>query len=104
MINFDPILRIFNKNHNNAIPFEIRQLIGLETGDLLSYTVTDTGDVLIHKIPVEECAPPTAADITSGDDPIINMLNSLTPEQQYAAITYLSIKYKANAEKSAKTT
>ena len=104
MNQINPILRIFNKNFNNAIPFEIRQRLGLETGDLLSYSITGTGDVLIHKIPVEECVPPIIPDVQPDIDQIISLLSSLTPEQQAAANTYLSVKCKTNANKGERTT
>ena len=98
------ILRIFNKNYNNAIPFEIRQKLGLETGDLLSYSITDAGDVLIHKIPIENSAPQNTGNTPSVNDPIIALLGTLTPEQRIAAITYLSIQYGNHKDKAVITT
>lgn len=105
MSTINPILRIFNKNYNNAIPFEIRQELGLETGDLLSYSITAAGDVLIHKIPVDDSVPQEAcADGTSGlDDLVIKLFNSLTADQQSAAISYLTVNFKDGQKKGKKT-
>ena len=92
MSKIDPILRIFNKNYNNTIPFEIRQELGLETGDLLSYSITASGDVLIHKIPIDDTAPQdVSTDGRSGlDDLFIKIFNSLSEDQQADAISYRS--------------
>ena len=105
MSKINPILRIFNKNFNNAIPFEIRQELGLETGDLLSYSITAAGDVLIHKIPIDDSVPQDVSeDGAAGlDDLVIKLFNSLSAEQQSAAISYLTVKINSDKKKGKKT-
>lgn len=91
------MFRILGKRGRITIPYEIRQRVGFKYNDVLSFTETADGRTVVvrrEKI-CDNCKPQVKKDEVS----LLNFLNSLSDEQQKAALVHLSVLW---AEKQAK--
>ncbi len=87
------IYRILGKKGRVTIPFEIRQRVGFKYNDVLSFTESKDGrSVIVKREKIcndcKECDTVKTDEIT-----LYDFLNSLTPEQQRAALVHLSVKW-----------
>lgn len=83
------MLRILGKRGRITIPYEIRQRVGFKYNDVLSFTETADGRTVIvrrEKI-CDNCKPVAKKDEVS----LLDFLNSLSAEQQKAALVHLSV-------------
>lgn len=84
--------RILGKRGRITIPFELRQRVGFSCNDVLSFTESEDGKsitVTREKI-CGNCKG--AADEEKPDGvSLFDFLNSLSPEQQRAALVHLSV-------------
>ena len=91
------ILRIFNKNYNNAIPFEIRQKLGFRQNDILSFTDNGSDTVTVKREALcTHCADDLFEDpVDKPDDEetLLDFLDSLSLSEQRAALIHLSVKW-----------
>ncbi len=87
------LLRILGKRGRITIPFEIRQRVGFKYNDVLSFTEAADGRTVIVKREkiCDNCVTekPTKEDEVT----LFDFLNSLSPEQQKAALVHLSVKW-----------
>lgn len=91
------MFRILGKRGRITIPYEIRQRVGFKYNDVLSFTETADGRTVVvrrEKI-CDNCKPTVKKDEVS----LLDFLNSLSDEQQKAALVHLSVLW---AEKQAK--
>lgn len=93
-------LRILGKRGRITVPYEIRQRVGFTTGDVLSFSETDDGKAVAVKRE-KLCNSCKASDQADGSDmtALIDFLNSLSDEQQRAAVLHLSVKWAKAQEK-----
>ena len=92
------IYRVMGKRGRITIPYEFRQQVGFCCNDLLSFTKQDDNTVIIRRessfgYPTDNHAADTGVTLR-------DLLDSLTPTQQKAALVHLSIRW---AEQHGKT-
>lgn len=93
------VLRILGRKGRVTIPFEIRQRVGFSYNDVLSFTETeDKRAVLVRREKI--CDGCKTAEKDKDEVTLLDFLNSLSDEEQRAALLHLSIKL---AEKSGGT-
>ena len=87
------IYRILGKRGRITIPFAFRQHVGFQPDDVLSFTIQEDQTVLIKREKLcNSCTPePEAAE--SAGMTLLDFLDSLTAEQQQAAVLHLSTKW-----------
>lgn len=95
------MLRILGKRGRITIPYEIRQRVGFEYNDVLSFTESDDGrTVIVKRERICDCGKNDLKDKKNEELTLFEFLNSLSPEQQRAALVHLSVKWaEAQAEK-----
>ena len=80
-----PMYRVLGKRGRITIPFEIRKRVGFAYNDILSFTEQDDRTVVVKREKIcDECKAKERAK---------EFLNSLTPEEQHAALIHLSVKW-----------
>lgn len=100
----NPIYRIMGRRGRITIPYETRLRVGFSYNDILSFTEAPDGKSVIVKREriCDNCAsspgaasPPRNSDDGEASDGISleDFLNSLTEEQQKAALAYLNMKW-----------
>ena len=96
------MFRILGKRGRITIPYEIRQRVGFSYNDVLSFTESPDGRTVTVKREkiCDNCAATKAADRES-EMTLEDLLDSLTAEQQRAALVHLSVKW---AERKAQNT
>jgi len=87
------LLRILGKRGRITIPFEIRQRVGFKYNDVLSFTEAADGRTVIVKREkiCDNCV--TEKPLKEDEVTLFDFLNSLSPEQQKAALVHLSVKW-----------
>ena len=93
--------RILGKRGRVTIPYEIRQRVGFSYNDVLSFTESADGKsvtVTREKI-CDNCKGAQPAAQKNGAA-LLDFLNSLTDEQQRAALVHLSVKWAEQQIKS----
>lgn len=88
------MFRILGKRGRITIPYEIRQRVGFAYNDVLSFTEAPDGRTVIVKRE-KICDNCKEAQPTVKDDEVtlFDFLNSLSAEQQRAALVHLSVKW-----------
>ena len=86
------MLRVLGKRGRVTIPYEIRQRVGFGYNDILSFTeAADGRTVVIRREKIcDDCKsvqPATKEDEVT----LLDFLNSLSAEQQRAALIHLSV-------------
>jgi AbrB family looped-hinge helix DNA binding protein len=91
------LLKILGKKGRVTIPFEIRQRVGFTYNDILSFEESEDGkSVIIKRENLCDCEKnagdreneKTEDEVTT----LFDFLNSLSPEQQRAALVHISVK------------
>ena len=89
--------RILGKRGRITIPFDMRQRVGFQQNDVLSFTESEDGhSVLVTReiICDERCPQKDHADRDAeGTVTLKSFLDGLSPEQQKAALLHLSLKW-----------
>lgn len=88
------IYRILGKRGRITIPFAFRQHVGFQPDDVLSFTIQEDQTVVIkrEKLCNNNCMPDPEPEESAGVT-LLDFLDSLTPEQQQAAVLHLSTKW-----------
>ena len=91
------IYRVMGKRGRITIPYEFRQQVGFGYNDILSFTHQDDNTVIVKREKIcDNCkrqeAPPTASNSADAGVTLRELLDSLTPAQQKAAIVHLADK------------
>lgn len=95
--------RILGKRGRITIPYEIRQRVGFSRNDVLSFTESPDGRAVVvkrEKLCDDRCKPERAWQRTEDSDSVtlFDFLNSLSDEQQCAALYHLSSKWSAKGD------
>lgn len=87
------MLRILGKRGRITIPYEIRQRVGFAYNDVLSFTETADGkSVVVRREKIcDNCKEPKT--VKRDEITLYDFLNSLSAEQQHAALVHLSLKW-----------
>lgn len=88
--------RILGKRGRITIPYEIRQRVGFSQNDVLSFTESEDGRAVIVKREklCDNCqSENTQKKEDAGSVTLFDFLNSLSDEQQCAALYHLSAKW-----------
>ena len=88
------IYRILGKRGRITIPFAFRQHVGFQPDDVLSFTIQEDQTVLIkrEKVCNNSCTPDPEPEESAGVT-LLDFLDSLSAEQQQAAVLHLSAKW-----------
>lgn len=88
------MLRILGKRGRITIPYEIRQRVGFANNDVLSFTESGDGrTVIIKREKICDNCNRAQPAIRNDEVTLFDFLNSLTEEQQQAALVHLSVKW-----------
>lgn len=88
------LLRILGKRGRLTIPHEIRQRVGFHYNDVLSFTETADGRaVIVRRERICDCKTGKKKDKRHDEVTLFDFLNSLSPDQQRAALVHLSVKW-----------
>ena len=98
------IYRVMGKRGRITIPYEFRQQVGFGYNDILSFTQQDDNTVIVKREKVcDNCSvskAQAAAKATDTSLTLMELLDSLTPAQQSAALVHLSVKWAEQQGKS----
>lgn len=88
------LLRILGKRGRITIPYEIRQHVGFQYNDVLSFTETADGrSVIVKREKICNNCKGTQSAVKNDDITLLDFLNGLSSEQQRAALVHLSVKW-----------
>ena len=92
--------RILGKRGRITIPYEIRKRIGFSQNDVLSFTESEDGrTVFVRREKIcDNCKRAKPAG-TNDEVTLLDFLNSLSPEEQRAALIHLSVKWAQQEQK-----
>ncbi len=101
-IKMEKTYRVLGKRGRITVPYEIRQAVGFEQNDILSFETTENGRaVLVRRERICDCTK-AEGKVVSEEMTLYDFLNGLTPAQQQAAIVHLSMKWaEAQGKKNA---
>ena len=93
------MFRILGKRGRVTIPYEIRQRVGFAYNDVLSFTESSDGRTVIVKREkiCNNCKGAQPVEKDSDTVTLLDFLNSLSAEQQRAALVHLSVKWAEQA-------
>ncbi len=95
------LFRILGKRGRVTIPQEIRQRVGFAYNDVLSFTETADGrSVIVKREKICDNCKGAQPAVSNDEVTLFDFLNSLSSEQQRAALVHLSVQW---AEKQNKT-
>ena len=83
------MFRVLAKRGRITIPFEIRQRVGFRHNDVLSFTETADGRTVIVRR--EKICDDCKSIVQEDELTLLDFLNSLSAEQQKAALVHLSV-------------
>lgn len=91
------IYRVMGKRGRITIPYEFRQQVGFGYNDILSFTKQDDNTVIVKREKIcDNCkrreGPPSASNSADAGVTLRELLDSLTPAQQKAALVHLADK------------
>lgn len=91
------IYRVMGKRGRITIPYEFRQQVGFGYNDILSFTKQDDNTVIVKKERICDYCSGRKANATANHVPesgvtLRELLDSLTPDQQKAALVHLADK------------
>lgn len=88
------IYRVLGKRGRITIPYEFRQQVGFGYNDVLSFTRQNDNTVIVKREKIcDNCAGKPAAQISKPNLTLMELLDSLTPAQQRAALVHLSVRW-----------
>ncbi len=88
------MMRFLGKRGRITIPFEIRQRVGFSYNDVLSFSESADGNsVTVTREKICDNCKGAAVTERSTEVSLFDFLNSLSPEQQRAALVHLSVQW-----------
>lgn len=91
------IYRVMGKRGRITIPYEFRQQVGFCCNDILSFTKQDDNTVIVRREKLcDNCGrpkAPAAARLPGTELSLMELLDSMTPVQQRAALVHLTVKW-----------
>ena len=97
------LLRILGKRGRITIPQEIRQRVGFGYNDVLSFSEQDDRTVVIKREKLcNNCRNDIeGADKSTNDKALLQLLDTLSPAEQRAALIHLSVLWGERQDKTA---
>ncbi len=87
------MFRILGKRGRITIPYEIRQRVGFQQNDVLSFSESKDGrTVTVRREKICDCEKSGQKEVKD-EITLYDFLNNLSPEQQRAALIHLSVKW-----------
>lgn len=83
------MFRVLGKRGRITIPYDIRQRVGFRHNDVLSFTETADGRTVIVRR--EKICDDCKSIVQEDELTLLDFLNSLSAEQQKAALVHLSV-------------
>ena len=101
------IYRVMGKRGRITIPYEFRQQVGFGYNDILSFTKQDDNTVIVKREKIcDNCnhrkVNAAVANIPEAGMTLMELLDSLTPAQQKAALVHLSVKWAEHLKTTAR--
>ena len=101
------IYRVMGKRRRITIPYEFRQQVGFGYNDILSFTKQDDNTVIVKREKIcNNCnhrkVNAAVAEIPEAGMTLMELLDSLTPAQQKAALVHLSVKWAEHLKTNAR--
>ena len=101
------IYRVMGKRGRITIPYEFRQQVGFGYNDILSFTQQDDNTVIVKREKIcDNCnhrkVNAAVAEIPEAGMTLMELLDSLTPAQQKAALVHLSVKWAEHLKTTAR--
>ena len=101
------IYRVMGKRGRITIPYEFRQQVGFGYNDILSFTRQDDNTVIVKREKIcDNCnhrkVNAAVAEIPEAGMTLMELLDSLTPAQQKAALVHLSVKWAEHLKTTAR--
>ncbi len=96
------IYRILGKRGRITIPYELRQQVGFGYNDILSFTRQEDNSVVVRREKICDHCAGTKAQNTAAYPPnmtLMELLDGLTPSQQYAALVHLTQRWAEQQDK-----
>lgn len=90
------IYRVMGKRGRITIPYEFRQQVGFSCNDILSFTQQDDNTVIVRREKLcDSCGRPRSQAVKLQDSnmTLMELLDSLAPVQQRAALVHLSVRW-----------
>lgn len=88
------MFRILGKRGRITIPYEIRQRVGFEYNDVLSFAETKDGrSVIVRREKICDNCKGAQPVVRNDEVTLFDFLNSLSSEQQRAALVHLSVRW-----------
>lgn len=88
------MFRILGKRGRITIPYEIRQRVGFQYNDVLSFTETADGrSVVVRREKLCNDCKQNQPSSKTDEVTLFDFLNNLSLEQQRAALVHLSVKW-----------
>lgn len=89
------LYRVLGKRGRITIPYEIRQRVGFQYNDVLSFTEQDGRTVVVRREKIcDSCRETTPSSGTQADGvTLLQFLDSLSADEQRAALIHLSVKW-----------
>ena len=101
------IYRVMGKRGRITIPYEFRQQVGFGYNDILSFTKQDDNTVIVKREKIcDNCSgrkvAAAAAQVPEPNMTLMELLDSLTPAQQKAALVHLSVRWTEHLKTNAR--
>ena len=89
----EKIYRILGKRGRITLPYEIREKVGFQSNDVLSFAASEDGrSVVVKREKICDCCKEKVQK-DGNEITLYDFLNGLSPEQQRAALVHLSVKW-----------
>ena len=89
----EKIYRILGKRGRITVPYEMRKVVGFRQNDVLSFEKSKDGrSIIVRREKICDCHEKEQKD-RKDEITLYDFLNSLTPDQQRAALVHLSVKW-----------
>ena len=95
-LNMNGILKVLGKHGRITIPWQLRVNMNIAENDILSFTPGGANEIIVRK---EKLCDGCGGTKKSSSVPLMEFLDSLTPEQQYNALVHLSLRWSENSRK-----
>lgn len=93
------MFRILGKRGRVTIPYEIRERVGFQYNDVLSFTESADGrTVTVRRERICDCNKGGKPEKKQDEVTLFDFLNNLSAEQQKAALVHLSVKWAEKQE------
>ena len=94
------ITRILGKRGRTTLPYEIRQKLGMCSGDIISFEEKDDDSILIRRERLCESYRPSCRNEPvrrpNDEESLLDFLDGLSPTEQRAALIHLSVQWAAH--------